>query len=244
MHILNLAHRGASGEYPENTMLAFEKAIEQGADGFETDVHLSADGELVVIHDDTLDRTTNGTGNVYSYSFSELRRLSAGKSNGINGLKMPHLREVLELVRDKGMVLNIEIKNNTTFYPNIEEKVINLIYEYKLLNSVLLSSFNHQSMALCKKIAPRIKTGLLYSQPLYRTVDYAKMCGADALHPHYLLAIHDKALREDCNKESLGLNVWTVNETEDMLTMINMGVNSIITNFPGKLSKILNRKKV
>jgi len=243
MHTFNLAHRGASGEYPENTMLAFEKAIEQGADGFETDVHLSADGELVVIHDDTLDRTTNGTGNVYNYSFSELRKLNAGKNSGINGLKIPHLREALELVRDKELVLNIEIKNNTTFYPKIEEKVISLIYEYELFSSVILSSFNHQSMALCKRIAPRIKTGLLYSQPLYKTVEYAKMCGADALHPHYLLAIHDKSLREDCKKAGIGLNVWTVNEEKDMRTLINMGINCIITNFPGRLSNILNGEK-
>jgi len=237
---LIFAHRGASGDYPENTMLAFEKAVEQYADGIEIDVHLSSDGEPVVIHDETLDRTTDGTGDVSGMRYSELRKLDAGINSDYRQ-RIPHLREVLELVREKGIALNIEIKNDTKNYPQIEEKVIRLVHEYSLEDSVLLSSFNHKSMADCKQIDSYIRTGLLYAAPIFSIFwaeRYAVLCGADALHPNYRLLALDKDLLKHCHNANIALNVWTVNEEKDMRPLIAMGVDSIITNYPGKLHDV------
>jgi len=239
VNTLNLAHRGASGDYPENTMLAFEKAIEQGCDGFEMDVHLSADGELVVIHDDTLERTTDGAGDVHSHKFADLRKLHSGIHKGVCGQKIPHLREVLDLVQENGLTLNIEIKNDTRYYPKIEEKVIGLVHDYNLADTVFLSSFNHRSMVLCKEIDPSIRAGLLYAMYIPGADRYALQCGVNALHPHYKVLLRDETLPQYCRGAKIALNVWTINEENDMRSLLALGVNSIITNYPERLNRII-----
>ena len=142
--IKNFAHRGFSGKYPENTMLAFEKAIEVGADGIELDVQLTKDGEIVIIHDETIDRTTDGKGYVIDYTYEELSKFEAsyiyrGKV-GFN--KIPTLKEYFELVKDLDFITNIELKTGINEYLGIEEKVYQLIKEYKLEKKVIISSFN------------------------------------------------------------------------------------------------------
>ena len=139
---LNFAHRGWSGLYPENTLLAFQKAIELGVDGFEMDVQLSRDGEVVVFHDETLDRVTGYHGYLRDLTVSELKRLDA--SSGFRGLygknEIPTLREFLELVAPTELIVNMELKNNRQYYPRLEEKVIALVRAFGMEKRVIFSS--------------------------------------------------------------------------------------------------------
>ena len=138
----NFAHRGFSGKYPENTMLAFKKAIESGVDGIELDVQLTKDGEVVIIHDETIDRTTDGKGLVSSYTYEELSKFDASfiYRNQIEFNKIPTLREYFELIKNKKIITNIELKTGVFEYAGIEEKVWNLIQEYEMEEKVIISS--------------------------------------------------------------------------------------------------------
>ncbi|HCQ89799.1 MAG TPA: hypothetical protein DIU45_08730, partial [Clostridium sp.] len=124
--IINFAHRGASMYYPENTMVAFEKAIEMGCTGIETDVQMTKDGVLVLIHDEYLDRTTNGIGLVKNYTYNELRKLDAGsfKDRAFSKCKIPSVEELIGFTKNKNIKINFEIKNSIIFYRNIEEKLL------------------------------------------------------------------------------------------------------------------------
>lgn len=237
--ILNLAHRGYSEKYPENTMLAFEKAVEIGADGIEMDVHFSKDGKLVVIHDEELDRTTTGHGLVKDYTLDELKRFDAGIKFGeeFKGLKIPTFDEFLEFVKDKDLIINIEIKNSIIHYENIEEAVYEKIKEYSLENKVIISTFDHYSARKCKGINKDIIVGALYWDCIYEPYKYVEMLGVDALHPEFNSIT--KEIVNESHKRNLHVNVYTVNTKEDMESMINMGVDSIITNNPELLRNLL-----
>lgn len=237
--IINFAHRGASGYFPENTMMAFEKAIEMNCTGIETDVQMTKDGVLVLIHDEHVDRTTNGTGLVKDYTFSELNKLDAGSflSSSFSKCRIPTVEELINFVEDKNIIINFEIKTGIVFYENIEEKLIELIYKHKMENKVILSSFNHYSMVECKKISKHIKTGLLYMAGLYEPEIYCQHTGADALHPFYMAI--NKEIVSAAHKKGLLVNPYTVNHEKAMKTMLDAGVDGIITNFPDKLDKLL-----
>ena len=239
---LNLAHRGFSGKYPENTRRAFLAAVEEGGcDGLESDVHLSKDGEPVIIHDDVLDRTSDGKGAVGDHSFADLRKLDMGawKGREFAGERIMHLDELLELVLAQGKLLNLEIKNYEVFYRGIEEKVIGRIRAMGAADRVFLSSFNHISMKRCKEIDPGIPAGLLYGQPLIDMEDYASRHGLDALHPRISCLRYSPDLAEKARGRGLRINVWTVNTEEDMRFCLDQRVDSIITNYPDRLSGIL-----
>ena len=128
--MLTYAHRGFSGEYPENTMLAFKKAYETGCEGIELDVHLSKDGHLVVIHDETVDRTTDRTGFVRDFTLQELQEINAGTEEAFEGI--PSFEEYCIWVKDLPLITNIEIKTNRYYYPGIEEKVLAMVEKYQL----------------------------------------------------------------------------------------------------------------
>ena len=137
-------HRGASGHAPENTLEAFRLSMDMGADGFELDVHMSLDGELVVIHDETVDRTTDGTGLVRDLTLAQLKALDA--CNGMDayrGARIPTLGEVFDLIRDTRHIVNVEVKTDEWFYPQIEEKCLALAKEQGVEDRVIYSSFNH-----------------------------------------------------------------------------------------------------
>ena len=139
-----LAHRGASGHAPENTLEAFRLAMEMGADGFELDVHVSKDGELIVIHDENVKRTTNGEGLIKDMTLAEIKALDACKGmEAYRGAKIPTLREVYELIRDTDHIVNVEIKTDDIFYPQIEEKCLALEAEMGMKGRIVYSSFNH-----------------------------------------------------------------------------------------------------
>jgi glycerophosphoryl diester phosphodiesterase len=237
---INYAHRGASGDYPENTMLAFEKAIEMGCGGIETDVHVTKDGCLVLIHDETIDRTSNGKGYISDFTLEELKQFDAGswKGEAYSGLTIPSIDELLMLVKDKDLIINLELKTDVIQYQGIEEKVINKIYEYGVESKVIISSFNHYTVRRCKDIDKDIKIGLLYMEGLYEPQMYADIVGAEAIHPYYHTVDNDQ-LVERIRKSNIEVNVWTVNDEAAMKRFLQFKVHGIITNYPDKLKKIM-----
>ncbi|MGH4140196.1 glycerophosphodiester phosphodiesterase [Clostridium sp.] len=242
---INYAHRGASAYYPENTLISFEKAIEMGATGIETDVQLTKDGILVLIHDEMVNRTTDGEGLVKDYTYKELNKLDAGSWMGekFAGAKIPTVEELIYLTLDSDIVINFEIKNGIVIYEDIEQKLIDLIYKHKINHKVILSSFNHYSIAKCNKISKAINTGVLYMEGIYKPYNYASTVGAKAIHP-YVLAINEEVIKET-KKHKTQINVFTVDDEEKMKFLLDMKVDGIITNCPDKLHKLMldnNRK--
>ena len=235
--MLNIAHRGFSGKYPENTLLAFQKGIEAGADGFEFDTHLTKDGEIVIIHDERLDRTTNAQGFVKDYTLEELRKVDASKpfpECGFCGI--PTLREYFELTKGMDLMTNIELKNSIIWYDGMEEKVIAMIREYGVEEQIVLSSFNHYSIMKCKKLAPELKCGFLDSSWLVNPGEYTKSRGVECYHPSFRSL--DEATVAEVHSHGIEINTWTVNETEDIQRMFDLGVHSVITNFPDRVNAV------
>ena len=235
----NFAHRGFSAAYPENTMLAFQKAHEAGCHGIEMDVHLSADGELVVIHDERVDRTTDGSGWVGCMRFDQLRRLNAsGQSEKQAGhTQIPALQEVLEWCRQTGLRLNLELKTNVCEYPGIEQKVIDMVFGMGMQERIILSSFNHYTMLRCKKIAPQIACGALEESWIVDLGGYVKNLGLECVHPqHWYLTDENMA---QLKKQGLRVHTWTVNEPEQMRRLIRLGTDIVITNHPDRMAEEL-----
>ena len=225
------AHRGASGSAPENTLPAFEMAIEQGADGLEFDVQLTRDDYVVVIHDETLERTTNGNGWVADHSLEDLKRLdaSAGRE-GFAGVRIPTLEELFGLVAGADVRLNVELKNSRIPYQGMEERVVALIDRFGLRDRIILSSFDHNSLRGLAEAGVGLPLGVLYSEPLWKPWQYAAKLGADAIHPS-LSATRRKVVAK-CQERGLKVNVWTVNEPDDLRRMGSLGVDAVITNYP------------
>lgn len=231
------AHRGASGDAPENTMAAFRLAVEQGAEGIELDIQMSRDGELVVIHDEALDRTTNGKGLVASYTAAELRSFDASNHfTQYRGEPLPFLRDVLAYLAPTALELNIELKNGLFFYEGMEEKAVQLVREYGMERRVVFSSFNHYSLVKLANLAPDIERGILYGEGLYEPWKYAATVGARALHAHY----HSMYPEIVAGTQGAGgkVRVWTVNEDRDIQRMLSLGVDAIITNYPGRTKQL------
>lgn len=181
--MLKIAHRGYSERYPENTLPAFEEAIEAGADMIELDIHLSRDGELVVIHDDTIDRTSDGTGMVTGMTLTELRRFSyPNKMPGFGFVGIPTLEEVIDLIGDRAL-LNVEIKNCPIRHPGIEKKLVTLLDKKGFRERVVVSSFDHFALAEMKRIAPNVKTGMLYAAVWVKFTDEVETLGVYSIHP-------------------------------------------------------------
>jgi len=224
-------HRGASGYEKENTLAAFRLAAEQGADGVELDVQFSKDGELVVIHDEKIDRTTGGHGYVKDYSYDELCDIS---DNQIFTLK-----QVYELLKPTGLTINVELKTGIFFYPGIEERVVTLTKEMDMEKKVLYSSFNHKTIKKIMKLDTKSKVGLLYGDGFLHVPKYAAKMGVDALHPA-LYNLQYPHFIDKCKAKDLALHVWTVNEESDMQKLCEAGIEAIITNYPDKARKVVD----
>ena len=222
-----IGHRGGTAGYPENTLINFRRAVSCGADGVEFDVQMTKDNEVVVIHDELIDRTMNGRGLVKNYKLSELKELSAGLyyDPKFSEEKIPTLGEVLEVVKYLP-IINIELKNFVP-YPGLEEKVLDILEEHKVKEKAIISSFNHQSLLNIKEIDPDIKTGALFTAKTIEPVEYALKHGFDALNLHFLTA--DNNLVKKAHAENLEVNVYTVNYYEPALELFQMGVDTIIT---------------
>ncbi|MDQ0231909.1 glycerophosphodiester phosphodiesterase [Metabacillus malikii] len=238
-------HRGAAGHYPENTMISFMAAYEAGADGIELDVQMTKDGELVVIHDETIDRTTTGAGYVHTYTYKELSRFDASYtfSQYKGKATVPTLIEVLEWAKQKNIIVNVELKNGIIHYPGLEEKVIHLIEKLNMNKQVIISSFNHYSLVECKKISNNIEIAILYMEGLYQPWEYAKRLGADGIHPHFYAATRE-IITNSINND-VAIRTFTVNDDKLIQQLLNNQCSAIITDFPEKAVKLrdmLSRK--
>ncbi len=182
------AHRGCSQMYPENTLSAFGKAAEiEGLTGIELDIQLTKDGHLVVFHDEKVDRTTDGSGELRQYTLDELKKLRIDAGNG-RFEQIPTIEEVLDLIEDKmkkGLKLNIELKNSVFPYEGMEEKIINLIHRYGLQDSVIYSSFSALSLEHIQNLDPDAETGILDTKVSDCLYKLKGGCGAKALHPFW-----------------------------------------------------------
>ncbi|EOS54525.1 glycerophosphodiester phosphodiesterase [Paenibacillus barengoltzii] len=237
--LINFAHRGAAGYYPENTMLAFAKALELGATGIETDVQMTRDGELVLIHDETLQRTAGTPEWVKDLTLTEIKQREAGSwfREEFAGERIPTLEELLDLVRNTDTIVNLELKTGVVLYPGIEQKVLDTVRRFGLSERIIISSFNHYSLVECKKLAPDIRTGILYMEGLYEPWDYAKRVGADALHA-YQYALTPELVAE-AKANGVVYHPFTVNDTKLMQALIAAGVAGIITDYPDRLAELL-----
>lgn len=228
------AHRGASGYKPENTMEAFELAIQQEADGIELDVHTSADGELIVMHDETVDRVTDGSGQISKMTLAQLKKLKVSTPAEPNGIyRVPTLKEVLDLMRKTDMKVNIELKNSIVFYDGMEEKILKLVKELRMEDQMIYSSFNHFSLLKLKELDAQVETGILYSDGWVGQAEYAKKLGVDALHPA-VYHLQYPGFVEEAGKAGLKMHVWTADEPEHIQMVLDAGADAVITDYPDR----------
>ena len=240
-----IAHRGFSGVAPENTMAAFERAIAINADGIECDVHLSKDGKIVICHDTTLMRTTNGSGSIQDYTWDELQAFDAGSwfSPEFSKERIPSLERLLKLVRKTDLLLNIELKTETIFYPQIEEKVVALLKKFDLVDHSLISSFNFQSLSKVKVLLPELATAALikYPQEVINFWEQMSALKVNAIHPCYLGLTTD--IMDKAEKRGFQINTWTPDQPEEISHLLKLQTHGIITNFPEKAQQILRQEK-
>ena len=239
-HPLIWGHRGASGYAPENTLPAFQLAAKMGADGVELDVQLTKDGELVVCHDETIDRTSNAKGWIKDFSLDELKKLDFSNGNfAYEGVQIPTLGEVLELLTPTGLTVNVEIKTGIVFYPGIEGKVLGLVHDMHWEERILYSSFNHETLRNLRRIDSNVRTGVLYSDGLVDVIRYGRNLGANALHPAFY-NLHFPGFLDDCKNNDIEVNVWTVDETEQLEYCKNINIHAVITNYPDKAKRVFS----
>ncbi|MEC5164957.1 glycerophosphoryl diester phosphodiesterase [Flavobacterium sp. PL11] len=225
--MLKIGHRGAKGYEIENSLISFQKALDMHVDGIELDVHLSADNEIVVFHDDTLDRLTNGKGSISSFTLLALKRFL------INGQEtIPTLREVLNLI-DKKCFINIELKSYQVTDPVvtvIEEYVKNKNWKY---DDFLVSSFDWNALQQVAFLNDEIPIGVLTETNLDLALAFAKFIQAKSIHPYFLLLTKENTAQ--IQAKGLQIFPWTVNETRDIKKIKSYNVNGIITDFPDRI---------
>ncbi|HLE92043.1 MAG TPA: glycerophosphodiester phosphodiesterase family protein [Anaerolineales bacterium] len=228
------AHRGASAHAPENTLAAFELALAQGAEGIELDAKLSADGHVVVIHDATVDRTTDGHGRVKDMSLADLRSLGAGLffAEKYRGEKVPTLEEVFEAL-GKRMFINVELTNYNTPGDHLVESVCMLVKKFELQKRVLFSSFFASNLSKARGLLPEVPRGLLAFNGLLGA--WARSFGFafgryQALHPNLKDVTPQQVQR--VHRLERRVHVWTVNAAEDMRRLFDWGVDAIFTDDP------------
>ena len=238
------AHRGCSMMNPENTLLAFKKAAElDGITGIEFDVQLTKDGEIVVIHDERVDRTTDGTGNVRDYTLAELKKLSITGDD--DSYRIPTLREVLELLKpycmNKGLKLNIELKNSVVRYESMEQKVIDMVSEYDIESYVVYSSFNHDSIGLVRQLKADADVAYLAGD-YHRCMDGIRKYGGTTIHPAQWGMPVNKTDVEAIQKAGMRVRMWNGSEPlygqcrtlpdMDLREYCRLGATDIFTNAP------------
>lgn len=221
-----IGHRGYPAKYPENTLLSFRKAIETGCSGVELDVRLSKDNKVVVIHDKSLERTTNGKGFVSDYTLEELKELDAGK-----GEKISSLKEVLPEIKD--IKLLVEIKTDAV--SDIEKLCNETVKIAGKRENTFFTSFSMDAVTNVKKLNPELKTGLIFSRPLVEPERYAKFL--NALCPR--LDMLDSKVTAFAKEYKIDLYVWTVNTEDDLKKTKIYDITGIVTNDPGTIGQLL-----
>lgn len=243
-----ISHRGANKEAPQNTIPAFKRSLEIGCDGFETDIHLTADGYPVICHNYTIDETSTGNGEVRSKSLEELRTYDFGSyfSEKFKGTQLPMLDEFLEVSKDEQVeIMNIEIKPPLDGNMDIVKKTIDAVKAMGLFDKLLISSFSPEVLVECKKVEPKCKTGFLYApnktfyikKMLFGYVKFAKSINADYLHPHFFGVT--KHYVNKLHKNGIKVNVWTVNKPEIAEKLIKYGVDGLITDLPAMANELV-----
>lgn len=225
--ITKIGHRGAMGYAPENTLKSFKKALEFDIDAVELDVYVCKSGELVVIHDDKVDRTTNGTGYVIEKTFDELRELDAGQNE-----KIPLLSEVLDVI-DKKVKINIELKGANTAKPVndlIGDYVKNKGWKYE---HFLISSFNHYELKQFNEINPNIEIGASITGIPIGFADFAEK--VNAKYVNLCIEFINQEFVDDAHNRGMKVYVWTVNDLDDIDRMKALGIDGIFSNFPDRL---------
>lgn len=233
-----IAHRGLSGFYPENTMLAFKKCLNLNIYGIELDVQKTKDNQLVVIHDEKVDRTFNGTGYIKDMTLNELQSLNSNFRDYENNkdCKIPTLKEVLTLFKPTDFIINIELKNNKIKYKNLEEDVINLVKELKMERRVIISSFRMKSLKKLKALCPKITRSYLISEKFYKhrlknMIFYKAIKNKSTyLSPNYIIA--DKKFINRCHRRDIKILCYTVNTIEEYEKLLKLKVDGIFTDFP------------
>ena len=239
---LILAHRGAWGYRPENTIEAFSLAAEMGADGVELDVHLSADGHVMVLHDSKIDRTSNGQGVVTDYTLEELKQFDFGyhyNNDKRTGVKIPTLDEVYALLAPTGMIVNVEIKSAD---PAVVVACDRIAKEYGMEDKVIYSSFDHHQLARVKEIAPDAFIAPLYGFNMLNPWNYCTDIGAKASHPHMNQIERIPDYVQKCHEKGIRVHPWTANAEKDIAFLLEAGVDAIITNYPDIALKLRDNK--
>ena len=240
MKTLVWAHRGASAYVPENTLPSFAKAVEMKADGIELDVQLTKDGEIVVVHDESLERVSDGTGFVKDHTLAELKAMNFNKTHPEFGpVQLPTLEEVYRLIAPTALTVNVEFKTSIFYYEGIEEKVLDLTARMGLENRVIYSSFNHYTLTKVRMLRPEAQTGLLYMDGIIGVAGYARDTAlVNALHPA-LYHLQDPEYVKTAHRYGLSTHVWTVDDPQFIRMCKAMGVEAIITNKPDLCRQVL-----
>lgn len=246
---LVIAHRGANKYAPQNTLPAFEKAYELGCDGFETDVHITKDGKIVICHNYTIDETSTGKGKVSEMTLDELKSYDFGSyySKKYEGTQIPTIDEFLSFVEKTDIsVLNIEIKSPREAETAIVRETIKAVKEHDLFDKLLISSFDPRLLIEAKMIDSKCKTGFLYSPKsptlpmmIWRQLRFTKMIGCDAVHPHYSF-VNTKFVK-DAQEMGIMVNPWTVNDPFNLDRILKAGVDSVITDLPDVVNGMRER---
>ena len=246
-----LSHRGANKYAPQNTLAAFEKSVQIGVDGFETDVHITKDEQLVICHNYTIDETSDGEGEISKMTLAQLKGYDFGSyfSPKFAGTRLPTVDEFLSFVETTDIsVLNIELKSPKENETAIVKETIRLVKEHGLFDKLIISSFDPKLLVEAKTIDENCKTGFLYcptrmnmwrDRLLKNYVPYAKSIGADALHPHY--AFVDEKYVEAAHEAGIMVNAWTVDSVKAIESMIRCKVDGIITNFPDVTNGLIEK---
>lgn len=243
-----ISHRGANKVAPQNTLEAFKKSIQYKADGFETDVHMTSDGIPVICHNYSVDKTSDGKGEIASRTLEQLKKLDFGYyfHHSFKGTRIPTLEEFLDLSEKANLkVLNIEIKSPRNKDYTIADKIIEAVKAHNLFDKLLISSFDPDLLVYIKDVDENCKTGFLYSpdkpitykKVLGKEIDFAKSIGTDALHPHQLFVT--KKLVDLAHENGLMVNPWTVNKEKDMKKLLSFGVDGLITDVPNIAKKVI-----
>ena len=233
------AHRGCSQMYPENTLTAFKKAAELGGlTGIELDIQLTKDGYIVVFHDEKVDRTTNGSGELRQYTLTELKKLRIDAGNG-KAEQIPTMEEVFNLIEDSmknGLKLNIELKNSIFPYPGLEEKIINLVHKSGLQRCVIYSSFIALSLERIKVLDSAAETGILDGKVSDCMYKLKGGCGADALHPFWRgVDLPAERLKGYVVRAWLGGHLYPEKPTGNKLNLTSLeqqGITDVFLNEP------------
>jgi glycerophosphoryl diester phosphodiesterase len=236
-----IAHRGASGHYPENTRLAFMKAIQAGADMIELDCQLSRDGHVVVFHDEQLRRTAGVRGTLRSKTLAQLKVLDIGRwrNKSCTGERILTLEEALEVFAGK-VDLCLEIKNYPESLSGIELKVLFILSHYDYLDRTIVSSFDYRSLARIRELAPEIAIGLIFGSTVKQDpFEAATRLAATSIHVQKSFATRE--FLSVAWEEGLDVHVWTVNELRDIEAFAAMGVQGVISDFPDRLTKLKRR---